>query len=105
MVEVTFDPLPECAELARVWGSVIVQLALTMAFAILLEAALAFLGASTQPPAASWGAMLAASRSYLSDAWWYGLFPGVAIALLVLAVNLLADAARDALDPRAETDR
>lgn len=84
-------------------GSVIVQLALTMAFAILLESALAFLGVGAQPPAATWGSMLAESRSYLSQAWWFGLFPGLAITLLVLAVNLLADAARDALDPRADT--
>lgn len=86
-------------------GSVVVQLALTMAFAILLESALAFLGVSTQPPAASWGVMLSDSRSYLSQAWWYGLFPGLAITLLVLAINLLADAARDALDPRSDRSR
>lgn len=83
-------------------SAVVVQLALTMAFAILLESALAFLGVSTQPPAASWGVMLSDSRNYLSQAWWYGLFPGLAITLLVLAINLIADAARDALDPRAE---
>lgn len=80
---------------------IIVQLALTMAFAILLESALAFLGVSTQPPAASWGVMLSDSRTYLDQAWWYGLFPGLAITILVLGINLLADAARDALDPRA----
>lgn len=83
-------------------GSVVIQLALTMAFAILLESALAFLGVSTQPPAPSWGVMVSDSRSYLSQAWWYGLFPGVAITLLVLAINLVADAARDALDPRSD---
>ena len=86
-------------------GSVIVQLALTMAFAILLESALAFLGVSTQPPAASWGAMLSDSRAYLGQAWWYGLFPGLAITFLVLGINLLADAARDALDPRSDSTR
>lgn len=83
-------------------GSVIVQLALTMAFAILLESALAFLGVSTQPPAPSWGQMLSDSRAYLGQAWWYGFFPGVAITLIVLGINLLADAARDALDPRSD---
>lgn len=86
-------------------GSVVVQLALTMAFAILLESALAFLGVSTQPPAPSWGVMLSDSRSYLGQAWWYGLFPGLAITLLVLAINLLADAVRDALDPRSDQSR
>ena len=83
-------------------GPVIVQLALTMAFAILLESALAFLGISVQPPTPSWGAMLSESRDYLTQAWWYGMFPGLAITLLVLAVNLVADAARDALDTRSE---
>jgi len=86
-------------------SAVVVQLALTMAGAVLLESALAFLGVSTQPPAASWGVMLANSQNYLSQAWWYGLFPGLAITVLVLAINLLADAARDALDPRADTGR
>ncbi|MDA8148287.1 MAG: ABC transporter permease [Actinomycetota bacterium] len=83
-------------------STVIVQLALTMAFAILLESALAFLGVSTQPPAPSWGVMLSDSRTYLGQAWWYGLFPGLAITIVVLSVNLLADAARDALDPRSD---
>ena len=86
-------------------SSVVVQLALTMAFAILLESALAFLGVSTQPPTPSWGVMLSDSRGYLSQAWWYGLFPGLAISLLVLGINLLADAARDALDPRSDRSR
>jgi ABC-type dipeptide/oligopeptide/nickel transport system permease subunit len=82
---------------------VIVQLAMTMALAILLESGLAFLGVSAQPPSPDWGAMLADSRNYLSQAWWYGLFPGVAITLLVLAINLVADAARDAFDPKTTT--
>ncbi|WP_432877625.1 ABC transporter permease [Kribbella sp. CA-245084] len=78
----------------------VVQLALTFSLAVLLESAFSFLGIGLQPPAPSWGAMLADSRSYLSTGWWYGVFPGLAITGLVLALNFCADAARDALDPR-----
>jgi ABC-type dipeptide/oligopeptide/nickel transport system permease subunit len=81
-------------------SAVIVNLALTMSGAILLEAALAFLGVGPPPPAPTWGVMLSTSRTYLGQAWWYGVFPGIAITGLVLGLNLLADAARDALDPR-----
>lgn len=83
-------------------GSVVVQLALTASFAILLESGLAYLGVSAQPPNPDWGAMVADSLNYLSTDWWYGLFPGLAITILVVALNLLANAARDALDPRSE---
>lgn len=79
---------------------VIVNLALTMSGAILLEAALSYLGVGPPPPVPAWGVMLSDSRTYLDQAWWYGVFPGVAITGLVLALNLLADAGRDALDPR-----
>ena len=79
---------------------VIVNLALTMSGAILLEAALSYLGVGPPPPAPAWGVMLSDSRTYLDQAWWYGVFPGVAITGLVLALNLMADAGRDALDPR-----
>lgn len=81
-------------------GPVLVQAALFMGIAVLLESALSFLGVGTQPPAPSWGAMLAESQRYISSAWWYGVFPGLAIAGLVLGLNMCADAARDALDPR-----
>ncbi len=83
-------------------GPVIVQAALFMGVAVLLEASLSFLGVGTQPPDPSWGGMLAESQRYISQAWWYGLFPGLAIAGLVLGLNMTADAARDALDPRAQ---
>lgn len=81
---------------------VVVNLALTMSGAILLEAALSYLGVGPPPPAPAWGVMLSDSRTYLDQAWWYGVFPGIAITGLVLALNLLADAGRDALDPRAD---
>lgn len=78
---------------------ILVQITLAVAFAILIEAALSFLGLGTQPPDASWGAMLLSGRSHLRRAWWYGFFPGLFITLLVLGLNNLAEALRDALDP------
>ena len=78
---------------------IIVQLTLAVAFAILVEAALSFLGLGTQPPDASWGAMLLSGRGHLRRAWWYGFFPGFFITALILGLNSLADALRDVLDP------
>jgi peptide/nickel transport system permease protein len=78
---------------------ILVQITLAIAFAILVEAALSFLGLGTQPPDASWGAMLFSGRGYLRRAWWYGFFPGLFITVLILGLNSLADALRDALDP------
>ncbi len=78
---------------------ILVQITLAVAFAILVEAALSFLGLGTQPPDASWGAMLLSGRGHLRRAWWYGFFPGLFITSLILALNSLADALRDILDP------
>lgn len=78
----------------------LIQVSLAMGFAVLAESALSFLGLGTQPPDPSWGAMLNESRAYLRQAPWYGVWPGVALALLLLGLNFLADALRDALDPR-----
>ncbi len=79
---------------------IIVQTSVSLAFAVLAEAALSFVGLGTRPPAPSWGRMLSEGRSYLEDAWWMAVFPGLAIVLLVLAFNLLGDALRDVLDPQ-----
>jgi peptide/nickel transport system permease protein len=79
---------------------VIVQSTLLLSTAILAEAALSFLGLGTQPPEASWGAMLGAGRKYMETAPWVAIFPGLAISITVLGFNLLGDAMRDALDPR-----
>ncbi len=68
--------------------------------AVLLEAALSFLGVGVQPPTPTWGGMLSEGRAYIDTAWWIAVFPGVAITMLVLGANLLGDALRDALDPR-----
>ncbi len=78
----------------------LVQLSLAMGFAVLAEAGLSFLGLGTQPPDPSWGSMLNDSRAYLREAPWFGLWPGVALTILLVALNYLSDALRDALDPR-----
>jgi peptide/nickel transport system permease protein len=81
-------------------GPIIVQTSLSLAFAILAEAALSFFGLGTQPPAPSWGRMLSEGRSYLGQAPWMGIFPGLAIMVSVMGFNLLGDGLRDLLDPR-----
>ena len=76
----------------------VVQTAATAAVAMLLEAALSFLGLGTQPPAPSWGSMLNTGRSFLYQAPWYGLFPGLVITACVLALNALADGFQAIMD-------
>ncbi len=85
--------------------TVIVQGTLGMAGAIIAEASLSFLGLGVQPPTPSWGTMLDAGRSHLFDAPHLTLFPGLAIALLVLGFNFLGDGLRDRIDPRLIGDR
>jgi peptide/nickel transport system permease protein len=70
---------------------------------ITTEAALGFLGLGVPPPAPSWGNMLSDGRGYIQDAWWVSTFPGLALLVLVLGINLLGDALRDLLDPRLQT--
>jgi len=83
---------------------VIVYGTLMMASAILDAAALGFLGLGAQPPTPEWGTMLSESRFYIvSGAWWAATFPGIAIVLAVLGLNLLGDGLRDVLDPRLKT--
>ncbi|HEV8642224.1 MAG TPA: ABC transporter permease [Methylomirabilota bacterium] len=89
--------LPNCL------APILVQSSFSIAFAILTEAALSFLGLGTQPPTPSWGIMLSTGRGYLEQAPWLGAFPGLAIFLTVLGFNLLGDGIRDALDPRLKT--
>jgi peptide/nickel transport system permease protein len=86
--------------LPNVMAPVMVQSTYVFASAMILEAVLSFLGAGTPPDIPSWGGMLAEGRNYLGRAPWMLAFPGVALALLVLLVNLTGDAARDTLDPR-----
>ena len=79
---------------------IVVQASLSVAFAILAEASLSFLGLGIQPPAASWGSMINAGRGYLQSAPWIVFGPGVALFVTVVGLNFVGDAIRDALDPR-----
>ncbi len=88
--------------LPNILPAVIVQATISLAFAILAEAGLSFLGLGTQPPAASWGLMIQASRDQLDIAPWTALVPGGAVALTVLGLNMFGDVLRDILDPRAK---
>lgn len=84
-------------------GPVIVLMTLNVANNILLESSLTFLGLGVDPVIPSWGGMLADGRTYLQTAWWVSVFPGLAILLTVLGLNLLGDWLRDALDPTGRT--
>ena len=92
--------------LPNAFGPVIVAMTLSVPAAILTESTLSFLGFGIQPPTASWGNMLQEAFNAMRDfrAWWIGLFPGLMIALTVLAFNFVGDGLRDALDPRARID-
>lgn len=82
-------------------GPMIVFTTFELSRTLLLESSLSFLGVGVPPPTPSWGAIVADGRSYLLDAWWISAFPGLAIVLVVLALNLLGDSLRDLLDPRS----
>jgi dipeptide transport system permease protein len=86
--------LPNCM------APLIVQATLSFSNAILEAAALGFLGMGAQPPTPEWGTMLAEAREFILRAWWVVTFPGLAILLTVLAINLIGDGLRDALDPK-----
>jgi peptide/nickel transport system permease protein len=85
--------------LPNVIGPVIILMTLNVANNILLESSLTFLGLGVDPQIPSWGGMLADGRTYLQSAWWVSVFPGVAIMLTVLGLNLLGDWLRDRIDP------
>jgi dipeptide transport system permease protein len=86
--------LPNCM------APLIVQATLSFSNAILEAAALGFLGMGAQPPTPEWGTMLAEAREFILRAWWVVTFPGLAILITVLAINLMGDGLRDALDPK-----
>jgi peptide/nickel transport system permease protein len=86
--------------LPNIMAPIIIMAAMGMAGAILASAALSFIGLGAQPPAPEWGAMLSIGRSNLREAWWLATFPGIAITITVLAINLFGDGLRDVLDPR-----
>ncbi|TFV58370.1 ABC transporter permease [Mycobacterium sp. PS03-16] len=89
--------------LPNISGPLIVQTSLSLAFAILSEAALSFLGLGIQPPQPSLGRMIFDSQGFVTLAWWMAVFPGAAIFVIVLAFNLLGDGLRDVLDPKQRT--
>ena len=86
--------------LPNVLSPIIVEITLSLAFAILAEAALSFFGLGTQPPDPSWGRMLSEGRDFFRQSLWMGIFPGLAILFTVMGFNFLGDGLRDALDPK-----
>jgi peptide/nickel transport system permease protein len=87
--------------LPNVLAPVLVQATMDLGSAILMGSALSFLGLGVQPPDPDWGSMLNASRIYFSEAPWFAIFPGLAILLIAISLNLLGDGMRDVLDPRS----
>jgi peptide/nickel transport system permease protein len=90
--------------LPNVAAPILVQLALGLSGAVILEAALSFLGLGAVPPTPSLGSMLNENRTYMELAPWTIIYPGIALGLLVLAINIFGDAVRDLLDPRLRTE-
>lgn len=86
----------------NILAPIIVEISLSLSFAILAEAALSFFGLGTQPPDPSWGRMLSEGRQYFRQSAWMGIFPGLAIMLSVMGFNFLGDGLRDALDPKSK---
>ncbi|HEU5423490.1 MAG TPA: ABC transporter permease [Nitrolancea sp.] len=86
--------------LPNIFAPVLVLATIGIAFSILIGAALSYLGLGIQPPRAEWGLMISDGQNYLNDAWWISTFPGIALAITVLCVNLVGDGLRDAFDPR-----
>jgi peptide/nickel transport system permease protein len=85
--------------LPNAWPPIIVECGLRVTFAILLGSALSFLGLGPQPPSSEWGLMIAESRTFLTQAPWVGLAPGLCLCVLLVAVNLVGEGLREALDP------
>jgi peptide/nickel transport system permease protein len=87
--------------LRNILGPIIVLSTLQVGSAILVGSALSYLGMGAQPPTPEWGLMTADGQAYLANAWWISTFPGLAIFSAVMAINLLGDGLRGALDPRS----
>lgn len=86
--------------LPNVVHTTLVLMTLRFGYLIIMEASLSFLGLGVQPPTPAWGSMVADGRTFMLDAWWVATFPGIALLVLVLGINLLGEGLRDALDPR-----
>jgi len=91
--------------LPNAWPAIIVESSLRVTFAILLGAALSFLGLGVQPPASDWGLMIAEARPFISAAPWIACAPGIALCITVMAINLIGDGLRERLDPRLHRSR
>ena len=78
---------------------VIVAFTMSIAGAVMAEASLSFIGLGAQPPEPSWGSMIAFGRTHLRGEWWISVFPGLAVAVMVIGFNLFGEGLRDALDP------
>ena len=90
--------------LPNAMAPIIVLATVSISYAILAEAGLSFLGLGVESSTPTWGLILADARSFISRAWWLGVFPGMFIMVTVLSVNFLGDALRDILDVREITD-
>jgi ABC-type dipeptide/oligopeptide/nickel transport system permease subunit len=93
-----FEILPNIVHSVFVLGT------LRLGYMIIMEASLSFLGLGVQPPTPAWGSMVASGRDYLLTAWWVSTFPGVAILVLVVAINVFGEGLRDILDPRLKVE-
>lgn len=91
--------------LPNAWPPIMVEASLRISFAILLGAALSFLGMGAQPPSSDWGLMIAEARPFIQRAPWIALAPGIAMCLTLIGINLLGDGLREALDPRLQRSR
>lgn len=89
--------------LPQIWTSLIVQFSLDLGFSIVALASLGFIGLGAQPPTAEWGTIIAQSRTYAVDNWWYGLIPGITITITVVAFNIVGDLIQELIDPTLRT--
>jgi peptide/nickel transport system permease protein len=86
--------------LPNVIGPILVYATLGLGIAIMITAGLSYLGLGAQPPSPEWGAMLNQGRQFMRHAWWMPVFPGVAIVIAVLSINLIGDGLQDAINPK-----